>query len=459
MWTLSGHRSKLTFRQSRSQLELLVLERTEALQRLSQRLLRVQDEERRRLARDLHDSTGQTLTALKISVALLQKRPDNGELIREELSGIALLADAALQEIRTTSYLLHPPMLDEASFTSAAQCYVEGFARRSGMKVRLDFGPQVERLPDTIETVLFRVLQESLTNVHRHSGASEVEVRFLREARVAILEVRDYGCGIPEKLLRRLGQSVQDSGIGLAGMCERLNELKGDLEITSADPGTRLRAIVPLPPGFQTEEALNDRASVPAAATTRAIYEPCRTLMARAGKLPALTRSAWAALNRAKRIPLNVGRWEPAVGVAVVLVIACWIGFGDRRPPSSSGVSGLQGSNSLEQQIPFAPAKQVVANRTSKPQTALGREPVERKTFRTMPREVLDRNIRVRYLSDDVTVRYFIPQPPPRSVPDRNIRFRHLSEDVMVRYFPPKPVAPPSIPNGTPAHSVSASFQ
>jgi hypothetical protein len=406
----------------------------------------VQDEERRKVARDLHDSTGQTLTALKISVALLQKSLDNGERIREELSGIALLADAALQEIRTTSYLLHPPMLDEAGFTCAAQWYIEGFARRSGMKVRLDFAPQVERLPDTIETALFRVLQESLTNVHRHSGASEVEVRFLRQARVVILEVRDYGRGIPEKLLRRLGQSVQDSGVGLAGMCERLNELKGDLEITSADPGTRLRAIVPLSPGPQREEALNDRASVPAAAGNRAIYQPCGTFMARARKLPAFTRSAWAALNRAKRIPLNVGRWETAVGVAAVLVIACWIGFRDRRPPSPLGVSGLH----------FAPAKQVVANRTSKPQTALGREPGERKTSRTMPREVLDRNIRVRYFSDDVTVRYFIPQPSLQRVPDRNSGVRYISEDVTVRYFPPKSeVASPSTPNGTPAHSVS----
>jgi hypothetical protein len=412
----------------------------------------VQDEERRKVARDLHDSTGQTLTALKISVALLQKGLDNGERIsEEELSGIALLADAALQEIRTTSYLLHPPMLDEAGFTCAAQWYVEGFARRSGMKVRLDFAPQVERLPDTIETALFRVLQESLTNVHRHSGASEVEVRFFRQARVVILEVRDYGRGIPEKLLRRLGQSVQDSGVGLAGMCERLNELKGDLEITSADPGTRLRAIVPLSLGPQREEALNHRVSVPAAAGNRAIDQPCETFMARAGRLPALTRSAWAALNRAKRIPLNVGRWETAVGVAAVLVIACWIGF---SPPSPLGVSGLQGSNALQQQIPFTPARQVVANRTSRPQTELGREPGERKTSRTKPREV-DRNIRVRYFSDDVTVRYFIPQPPPQRVPDRNSGFRYISEDVTVRYFPPKSEASPSTPNGTPAHSVS----
>jgi hypothetical protein len=423
VWTLSRHRS-LTFRQSRSQLELLVLERTEALQSLSQRLLRVQDEERRRLARDLHDSTGQTLTALKISVALLQKRPDNGERIREELSGIALLADEALQEIRTTSYLLHPPMLDEAGFTSAAQWYVEGFAQRSGMKVRLDFAPQVERLPDTIETALFRVLQESLTNVHRHSGSSEVEVRFLREAHVVILEVRDFGRGIPEKLLRRLGQSVQDSGVGLAGMCERLNELKGDLEITSADPGTRLRAIVPLSPGPAREEALNARPSVQAAATNRAIHQHWGTFIARAGKVPTLMRPAWAVLNRAKRFPLNACRWKRAVSLAAMLAIACWIGFRDSRPPSSSGAIGLQGSSTLEQQMPFAPA--------------LVRKPDEKKTSRTIPGRVLDRNIRVRYFSDDVTVRYFTPQPPLQRVRDRNIRIRHISEDVTVRYFLPK---------------------
>jgi two-component system NarL family sensor kinase len=232
----------LPFTQSPSQLESLVVQ----LQNLSQRLLKVQDEERRRVARDLHDSTGQTLTALKISVALLRQKLEDDEQIREELSEIALLADQALQEIRTTSYLLHPPLLDEAGFTSAAQWYVEGFAQRSGVKVRMDFAPEVERLPETIETALFRVLQESLTNVHRHSGTSEVDVRFWREAQVAILEVRDYGRGIPRELLNR-SSLVRDSGVGLAGMRERMNDLKGDLEILSADPGTRLRAIVPLP--------------------------------------------------------------------------------------------------------------------------------------------------------------------------------------------------------------------
>lgn len=217
-----------------------------ALRDLSQRLLRVQDEERRRVARDLHDSAGQTLTALKISVALLQRKLGTNKRACAEFSQIARLADEALQEIRTTSYLLHPPMLDEAGFTSAAQWYVEGFAKRSGIKVQVDFATAVERLPDAIELALFRVLQESLTNVHRHSGTAAVDIRFRQEAQAAILEVRDYGRGIQKELLSCLGPQGRDFGVGLAGMRERLNELKGGLEIEQADPGTRLRAIVPL---------------------------------------------------------------------------------------------------------------------------------------------------------------------------------------------------------------------
>jgi len=246
MWILSAHQTRQTFRQSRSQLELLVHERTAKLQNLSQQLLRVQDEERRKVARDLHDSTGQTLTALKISVALLQQKLENDKRTCEELSGIARLADEALQEIRTTSYLLHPPMLDETGFASAAQWYVEGFAKRSGMKVRMNFAPGVERLPKAIEITLFRVLQESLTNVHRHSGSSEVDVHFRREADTVILEVRDYGCGMPDDWLGRTGRPIQDVGVGLAGMRERLNDLKGGLEIELAAPGTRVRATAPL---------------------------------------------------------------------------------------------------------------------------------------------------------------------------------------------------------------------
>jgi signal transduction histidine kinase len=201
------------------------------------------------VARDLHDSTGQTLTALKISVVLLQRKLGDDNEIKEELSQIERLAESALQEIRTTSYLLHPPLLDEAGFASAAKWYIEGFARRSGMSVRTDFGQEAERLPTTVEIALFRVLQESLTNVHRHAGTSEVDVNFRREPQTRILEIRDYGRGIPKRLMTRMGTPVRDSGVGLAGMRERLNELSGDLEIERADPGTMVRAIVPVEDG------------------------------------------------------------------------------------------------------------------------------------------------------------------------------------------------------------------
>lgn len=248
MWNLAVHQTRQSLRQSCSQLELLVHERTAKLQNLSQQLLRVQDEERRKVARDLHDSTGQTLTALKISVALLQRKLENDKRTCDELSGIARLADEALQEIRTTSYLLHPPMLDETGFSSAAQWYIEGFAKRSGVKVRMDFATSVERLRDTIEIALFRVLQESLTNVHRHSGTTEVDICYRRDAQAVFLEVRDYGCGMPKERSSQLGYPVKDSGVGLAGMRERLHELNGILEVEPANPGTRLRAIVPLFP-------------------------------------------------------------------------------------------------------------------------------------------------------------------------------------------------------------------
>jgi signal transduction histidine kinase len=245
MWGFARSKNESRDIKSYSQLETLILERTAALQSLSQRVLRAQDEERRRVARDLHDSTGQTLSALKITVTLLQCKLGNDPGTEDELSEIARLADAALQGIRTTSYLLHPPLLDEAGFVSAARWYLEGFARRSGMTVRMNFTREAERLPDIVEIALFRVLQESLTNVHRHAGTSEVDVSFRREDQAGILEVRDYGRGIPRRVLSRFGTTTREGGVGLAGMRERLTELRGELEINLADPGTRLRAIVP----------------------------------------------------------------------------------------------------------------------------------------------------------------------------------------------------------------------
>ena len=229
-----------------SELETLTAERTAELQELTQRLLKVQDEERRKLARDLHDSTGQTLAALKMSVSLLQENCKEIPAALAIVSDVVQLADQAIEEIRTMSYLLHPPLLDEVGFACAAEWYIEGFAKRSGINVRADIANSRGRLPKNVEIALFRVLQESLTNVHRHSGASDASIHFQHEADAVILEIRDFGKGIPEERLRLLHGVTAETGVGLAGMRERLHELNGTLEIESDGRGTSMRATVPL---------------------------------------------------------------------------------------------------------------------------------------------------------------------------------------------------------------------
>src|SRR5579864_1356758 len=244
------------FRLSRaySELENLTAERTAELQKLTHRLLRVQDEEKRKLARNLHDSTGQTLAALKISASLLQASCQQLPEARAIVSEVVQLADQAIEEIRTMSYLLHPPLLDEVGFACAAEWYIEGFAKRSGINVRADIKSPRTRLPRDVEIALFRVLQESLTNIHRHSGAADATVRFQHEVDAVILEIRDFGRGIPEERLRLLHGVTAETGVGLAGMRERLHELSGTLEIESDGRGTSLRANVPLyAPGLSAQ--------------------------------------------------------------------------------------------------------------------------------------------------------------------------------------------------------------
>jgi two-component system NarL family sensor kinase len=244
MWTLSKHSRQLAL--SHAQLESIILERTAELQNLSQKLLKVQDEEKRKLARDLHDTTGQTLAALKISISFLQASCKQDAASTAAVAEVASLADLAIEEIRTMSYLLHPPLLDEVGFACAAEWFVEGFAKRSGIHVSLDIERTKERLPMRIEIVLFRVLQESLTNVHRHSGASEVRVRFQCDPENIILEIRDNGRGIPAERLSRLREASAETGVGLAGMRERLYEMNGKLGIESDGRGTSMRAVVPV---------------------------------------------------------------------------------------------------------------------------------------------------------------------------------------------------------------------
>ena len=244
MWRLLKQSRELAL--SHAQLESIVLERTAELQLLSQRFLKVQDEERRKLALGLRDST-ETLVALRIKIALLERKCKQDSPTLGLVSDLAVLADQAIDEIHTTCYQLHPPLLDEVGFRCAAEWYVEGFAKRSGIEVTLDLATERERLPKRTEVALFRVLQEALTNVHRHSGASQVSVRFQRYPETVILEVRDSGSGIPAERLLQLRKGNAETGVGMAGMRERLNELNGRLEIESDGRGTSIRATVPLP--------------------------------------------------------------------------------------------------------------------------------------------------------------------------------------------------------------------
>ncbi len=222
--------------------ELSAREQAEAsLRTLSVRLLEVQDQERRRFSRELHDSLGQYLVGVKMNLTMLGKSGAESALITESTK----LVDLAINETRTISHLLHPPLLDEAGFASAARWYVEGFAQRSGVQTSLDIPENLGRLPQPVELALFRVLQESLTNVHRHSKSPKADVSVRLSPQQVVLRVRDYGKGIPAAVLSHFQQNRAHGGVGLTGMRERLHELGGRLEMNSHGHGTEVLAIMP----------------------------------------------------------------------------------------------------------------------------------------------------------------------------------------------------------------------
>jgi two-component system NarL family sensor kinase len=230
-----------------NRLEREVVERKRAeeqLRQLSVRLMTLQDEERRHIARDLHDTTGQTLAAMKMTAALIQRSAAGPEMHRL-LDDLNALTDEAVQEIRTTSYLLHPPLLDEAGIASAMQWFVDGFSKRSGIQVHCEIAQNLQRPPRNHELVLFRVLQESLTNVHRHSGASATTVRLNVSAAHFVLEITDNGTGISEECIKRFHEDGHGTGVGLVGMRERVNELNGWLDIRSGPTGTTVSVSLP----------------------------------------------------------------------------------------------------------------------------------------------------------------------------------------------------------------------
>jgi signal transduction histidine kinase len=221
----------------------------ESLRTLSGRLLRLQDDERRKFARELHDSLGQYLAGLKMLLPRIgQETPDS------TLAQCLEIVDKSISETRTISHLLHPPMLDEAGLKSAVNWYVEGFARRSGVKASVDLPADVGRLPSSVELAIFRVIQEALTNIHRHANASRAEIKLTRSNREIKLSIRDSGRGISPNALE-LFHNDSLSGIGLAGMRERIRELGGRLEIESGPGGTLIRAALPLPPKMSSVAA------------------------------------------------------------------------------------------------------------------------------------------------------------------------------------------------------------
>lgn len=229
-------------------LELRVKERTtelerksEEIQELNGRLLQLQDEERRRLARELHDSTGQMLAALNINLTLMKDlSADSDGKMTKIVKESGALTEELTRQIRTMSYLLHPPLLDEAGLESALRWYVEGFSQRSNIAVEVNVSENVGRLPSDIEIALFRVVQESLTNVHRHSGSRVASVNIARDAERVALEIRDEGKAT------QAGKKAFAPGVGILGMRERVRQLGGKLEIYSDEAGTLIRALVPL---------------------------------------------------------------------------------------------------------------------------------------------------------------------------------------------------------------------
>jgi two-component system NarL family sensor kinase len=225
-------------------------QRTVALRHVAGRLLRSQDDEHRRIARELHDSVGQYLTALKIDLAKLVDFELNSGIStnqkRECLSGCLHLAEICLNETRTLSHLLHPPLLDEAGLISAMQWYIEGFSKRSGMHVSCSLPASPVRLPGYLELAFFRTLQESLTNVYRHSGSKTVEVQFAIKSHEATLRIHDRGHGLRPGLLRQFQEHGTGVGIGLAGIRERMIELEGHLNLESDPRGTTVTATLPL---------------------------------------------------------------------------------------------------------------------------------------------------------------------------------------------------------------------
>ena len=212
------------------------------LRQLSLQLIRAQDEERRRFARELHDGLGQTLVGAKIMADTLLIGNGSDRQVTE----LASVLNDAISQTRTISYLFHPPLLDESGFASAAKWLVDGYAQRMGVEVSANLPRPAERLPRSVEITLYRVLQEALNNIHRHSRSTRADVSLQTDANWTTLRVKDYGRGIPRATLDAFRANGTQAGVGLTGMRERVREQGGQLEIRSDETGTEVIATIPI---------------------------------------------------------------------------------------------------------------------------------------------------------------------------------------------------------------------
>ncbi len=243
-----AEKARLDLMKAHEELEMRVKQRTaelatktEEIRELTGRLLKSQDDERRRIARELHDSTGQMLAAMKINLDMVNSKTSGmDDEAKSLVSDTIAITDEMNRQLRTMSYLLHPPLLDESGLRSALQWYVDGFAQRSGIEVKLDISPEITRLASDLELAIFRIVQESLTNIHRHSQSATATIRIAPVAQNLELQVLDSGRWAPADAKRFV------PGMGIMGMQERMRLMGGTFDVIPSETGTTIRAIVPL---------------------------------------------------------------------------------------------------------------------------------------------------------------------------------------------------------------------